>query len=255
MVEIEGRPWAEYRHGKAMTQNQLARALKPLGIVPELIRQGENVSRGYTLGQFAEAFERYLAPEGAFKPLHRYKCDECSTSDMFQTVTRETDVTVPDCEKPNNDGLCNGVTVAKGEVGENRAIRHGDDPETSGHNEPEFLTETAADTGPDDAATAEPEFGAVPKRTRAKVEPPLDDIPACLRRCIQCGAPSDTFGAVTEHDIGGKRLWLHQQCADFRRRRLPKLESIAEPRKDGPWAGSYLCDDDINDIESGRAFK
>ncbi|HKD37450.1 MAG TPA: DUF3631 domain-containing protein, partial [Pirellulales bacterium] len=104
LVEIEGRPWAEYRHGKAMTQNQLARALKPLGIVPELIRQGENVSRGYTLGQFAEAFERYLAPEGAFKPLHRYKCDECSTSDMFQTVTRETDVTVPDCEKPNNDG-------------------------------------------------------------------------------------------------------------------------------------------------------
>jgi putative DNA primase/helicase len=78
LVEIEGRPWAEYRHGKAMTQNQLARALKPLGIAPELIRQGDNVTRGYMIGQFAEAFERYLAPEGAFKPLHRYKCDECS---------------------------------------------------------------------------------------------------------------------------------------------------------------------------------
>ena len=117
LVEIEGRPWAEYRHGKAMTQNQLARALKPLGIAPEVIREGDSTPRGYTLGQFSEAFERYLAPEGAFKPQQRNKCDECSTSDTFQSATRESDVAVQKCEKPNNDGICCGVAVEKGEKG------------------------------------------------------------------------------------------------------------------------------------------
>jgi putative DNA primase/helicase len=117
LVAIEGRPWAEYRRSKPMTQNQFARALKPLGIAPEVIRQGEGTARGYMVGQFTEAFERYLAPEGAFKPQQRNKADECSTSDMFQTVTRETDVTVQKSEKPNNDGLCYGVTVEKGEEG------------------------------------------------------------------------------------------------------------------------------------------
>ena len=64
LVAIEGRPWAEYRSGKPMTQNQLARALKPLGIAPEVFRYGESTPRGYSLGQFDEAFERYLSPEG-----------------------------------------------------------------------------------------------------------------------------------------------------------------------------------------------
>src|SRR5262249_32283759 len=71
----------------------------------------------------------------------------------------------------------------------------------------------------------------------------------------QCGAPGDATSTVTEHDIGGERLWLHQQCADLRRRQPePKPEPLPEPRKDGPWAGSYLSDQDIKDIESGRAF-
>jgi len=33
-----------------------------------------------------------------------------------------------------------------------------------------------------------------------------------LRRCADCGQP----GGVTEHEIDGERLWLHQQCADLR---------------------------------------
>src|SRR5262249_25478086 len=76
--------------------------------------------------------------------------------------------------------------------------------------------------------TGQAAFGAVPNNTRAKIEPPFDDIPACLRRCIQCRAPSDRFGTVTEHVIAGERLWLHQQCADFRRRRSQRLERVAD---------------------------
>jgi hypothetical protein len=36
----------------------------------------------------------------------------------------------------------------------------------------------------------------------------------------------------------------------FGLRRQPQPQP--EPRKDGPWAGSYLSDDDIEDIESGK---
>jgi hypothetical protein len=48
LVGMEGRPWPEYRKGKPLTQNQLARALKPIGIIPENIRvDADTVLKGY----------------------------------------------------------------------------------------------------------------------------------------------------------------------------------------------------------------
>jgi putative DNA primase/helicase len=141
LAMIEGRPWAEYgRNDKPITQNQFARALKPLGIAPQSFRQGKSVARGYTFGQFAEAFERYqleryLAVLGVSQPLHPYKRDECCTSDTFKPLHAETDVAVEKCEKPNNDGHCNGVAIRKGGESEEtrvcehcRAPEHPDDP-------------------------------------------------------------------------------------------------------------------------------
>jgi putative DNA primase/helicase len=133
LVELEGRPWAEYgRHGKPMTQNQLARALKPIGIAPEVIREGKGTARGYTTGQFTEAFERYLAVEGSSNRNTVTNAMDTGTSGMFQTVTREIDVTVQKCEKSNNDGLCYGVTVRKGENDETRVCQHCGVPERPG---------------------------------------------------------------------------------------------------------------------------
>jgi Protein of unknown function (DUF3631) len=125
LVAIEGRPWAEYnrRTGKPISQNQLARALKPYGVAPEVVRVGKKTARSYRLDQFKEAFDRYLSPEGDSRPQHRNKCDEQSTSGTFQTVTPESDVTVGKDEKSNRDGLCYGVTVEKPGLSE-RAIDH-----------------------------------------------------------------------------------------------------------------------------------
>jgi hypothetical protein len=81
---IEGRPWAEYRHGKPITQNQLARTLKSLGIAPERIRDSDKQARGYLLARFSDAFERYLPSEGGPQPSQRHKCDEQGTSKPFQ---------------------------------------------------------------------------------------------------------------------------------------------------------------------------
>ena len=65
LCAIEPRPWLEFgRAGKPITQNQLARLLKPLGIAPQNIRTGSDVVRGYFRHQFEDAFARYLASEG-----------------------------------------------------------------------------------------------------------------------------------------------------------------------------------------------
>ena len=59
--EIEGHPWADWKGGKLITPNALARLLEPFGIRPGSIRFEDNrVLRGYQRSHFQDAFERYL---------------------------------------------------------------------------------------------------------------------------------------------------------------------------------------------------
>jgi hypothetical protein len=53
-------PWHEWKSGKQITQNQLARVLAPFGIAPERVRIGGRQVRGYQRSQFEDAWERYL---------------------------------------------------------------------------------------------------------------------------------------------------------------------------------------------------
>jgi hypothetical protein len=72
LVKIEGRPWADFSHGKAMTPNTLARALRPLGLGPVNLKLATgSVAKGYRLDQFTDDFARYLpgAPESNRYPL------------------------------------------------------------------------------------------------------------------------------------------------------------------------------------------
>jgi hypothetical protein len=61
LVGVEGRPWCEMgRSRKPMTQNRLARMLKPLGITPGNVGPEDARVRGYERDRFKEAFDRYL---------------------------------------------------------------------------------------------------------------------------------------------------------------------------------------------------
>ena len=121
---LEGRPWADWKASKnaspkPLTPNQLARLLKAfrngdVRITPETLRIGDRTAKGYYRHQFEEAWQRYLGPEGVSEPEHRNNTDEIRTSDTFQTVTPESDVTVGKCEKPFNDGPCYGVADEEG---------------------------------------------------------------------------------------------------------------------------------------------
>jgi hypothetical protein len=60
LVEMEDRPWPEWREGRAITGPGVARLLKPFGIHPGQWRAGSKPARGYLAANFEEAWMRYL---------------------------------------------------------------------------------------------------------------------------------------------------------------------------------------------------
>jgi putative DNA primase/helicase len=117
LIEKPGRPWAEMpgkdgKEGKQLSQNKLARLLKPLAIGPELI--GPRRVSGYKRAHFKEVFERYLSDEGGLEPLNLSKPDEMGTSRISQPLSLQTQREVEKCKKPNSDGLMRVREVAHG---------------------------------------------------------------------------------------------------------------------------------------------
>jgi hypothetical protein len=115
LCDIQPRPWSEFgkKTGKAITQNQLARLLKPLGIAPQNIRTGSDVVRGYYRHQFEDAFDRYLASEGDSNRYGATNAENTGTSGTPQTATAGKPVADEKSEKSNDDAPCSGVAVGK----------------------------------------------------------------------------------------------------------------------------------------------
>jgi putative DNA primase/helicase len=59
--QMETRPWPEWKHGKPLTDLQLASLLKPFKVKPKKVRDGETTFRGYEEEAFHDAFARYVA--------------------------------------------------------------------------------------------------------------------------------------------------------------------------------------------------
>ena len=60
LATYDERPWPELRNGKPITEPQLARVLRPFGIRPGVIRDGDATPRGYLKKAFEDAWARYL---------------------------------------------------------------------------------------------------------------------------------------------------------------------------------------------------
>ena len=126
LVEMEGRPWCEWKAGRPITQNTLARLLAPFNIAPGNLRAHGQVSKGYRLEQFSDSFTRYVPKtpcetatplqtaetqgfQAKIEPLHNRYTDECSGSNRY----------VADCEggcsgsenpaTPQETAICSGV--------------------------------------------------------------------------------------------------------------------------------------------------
>jgi hypothetical protein len=69
LASLDGRPWAEWKNGNPIKPSQLATLLRLHRIGPKTIRFGHRTDKGYILGDFADAFARYI-------PAHRNKAQK-----------------------------------------------------------------------------------------------------------------------------------------------------------------------------------
>jgi hypothetical protein len=110
---LEGRPWADWRNGKPMTANGLARMLGQFGILPGTKRAGSCTFKGYLYSDFTEAFAAYLPDQSVTtsQPNNDGRCDG------LRSVTTYADVTASKASQSNNDGHCDGVTLSRRGIG------------------------------------------------------------------------------------------------------------------------------------------
>lgn len=125
LVDMDDRPWPEWRHDKPITTVQVSRLLKPFGINSTTIRADGHTRplKGYKRAAFDEAFARYLPPP-AFSSVTTLQPKEIAGYSDFRNVTPEGDVTDQNPPKPKETDTCNGVTVQNGGKGENNNSDH-----------------------------------------------------------------------------------------------------------------------------------
>jgi putative DNA primase/helicase len=225
------RPWVEWKNGKPLTQRLLAGLLGPFGIISETVHiAGLKDAMGYKRVRFEEPWGAYLPGQNALRgqtspsEVPKYpSADEAGISDDFgSTLERSQGTSKNDDLSYSDAGLGTWVDkkAATGRQGEF------DQAEAGPSHDPEPGDDTfgaVPNTGSDNAETEQAEFGSIPKGTRAQVE-----LPA-------------VSGDLTIPDDLSIPLHLRRQP-----------EPLPEPRKDGKRAGTYLSDDDIAFIESGK---
>jgi putative DNA primase/helicase len=178
LVADPERPWATWgKRDKPLTQNQLARLLRPFGIISETVHPlGRADAKGYKRAHFEEAWAAYLPgqnpspqPEPTFKASNRPNADETGITRDFQSV-----------QEVSPDGSKNA----------NLSYTHaGLDAWTFGNG------------------------GSGDKEKSATLSAPLntaDELPKALRRCDHCGRP----GATGEYDWPQRPfgIVLHSSC-------------------------------------------
>ena len=111
LIAIEDHPWGDWRRGKPITQNGLARQLKPFGILSKTIRIGDDTSKGYTGEQFVETFSRYLPLTDPIQSVTTSQPAPVKDLRAFRSVTHSDDVTVIHRRKTTPVKECDDVTV------------------------------------------------------------------------------------------------------------------------------------------------
>jgi putative DNA primase/helicase len=116
------RPWAEWKHGKPLSQKQLAGLLKPFKVTSQTVRIGDDTSKGYYRTSFEPAWKAYLpgqnpssGPIPASETSQRHNSYETGTSCIFRSVTEVACDGSGNGDLFNNHGRCDAVTDGKPE--------------------------------------------------------------------------------------------------------------------------------------------
>jgi hypothetical protein len=99
LTDLEGRPWAEWKHGKPLTKFQLSRRLKKYGASSSSLDLGGDEGRlkGYRLEDFEDTFLRYLPP-------HPVSTRELVTPPEKPGETRALQVVISDSDHEFENG-------------------------------------------------------------------------------------------------------------------------------------------------------
>jgi putative DNA primase/helicase len=106
LVEDKAGRWVEFSHGRALTQRQLARLLRPFSIVSGTVRIGAGTVKGYSAADFADAFHRYLP---SFDPSQRHNPVSTPVVTDNASVTRDDVLRIADPSQPSIQAGCDGV--------------------------------------------------------------------------------------------------------------------------------------------------
>jgi len=112
LAEIETSPWGDWTKGKALSPPKLARLLARFGIVPHNIRLGDRIAKGYTIEDFADAFNRYLPPFSCLKTATTLQPSPVALKLDFSAATTGMDVAAGKRDIANRNGPCSVVAVS-----------------------------------------------------------------------------------------------------------------------------------------------
>jgi hypothetical protein len=172
------RPWATWgKSDKPLTQNQLARLLKPFGVTSETVHPiGRPDAKGYKRAHFEEVWAGYLSgqnlcsqPTDAFKASNRPNADETGITLNFQSVQELVLDGSKNANLSRSHAGLDAWTDRKAENGAKGQFDHGKDADDPG------------------------------------------DIPEICRRCDHCGGQ---HGKLNQWDWPARPdgIWLHERC-------------------------------------------
>jgi len=130
LIELDDRPWAEWRRGKPLTTNSLARLLKPFKIRSKQIKKYGINKNGYVCSAFKETFKRYIpsTADPTTTPL------QDNTGASFSDIQNSTDTKGVEFKKQPEPAPVKGsreVEVANRNIGGNECMPHEKTPKPS----------------------------------------------------------------------------------------------------------------------------
>lgn len=119
LVELESRPWSEWRRGRPVTQNSLAKLLRPFNIRSSQLKIGGTNRHGYRRTDFEDSWNRYLnlyTPASNDTPLQSQKNNELDENKALPSKSQVAD------EKPPKPNEISSVAAVAFETGVYRDV-------------------------------------------------------------------------------------------------------------------------------------
>jgi hypothetical protein len=114
LIDMEERPWCEWKRGKPLTKNSLARLLKPFSVRSRQIKIGTINRFGYRKEDFQDAFNRYLSTETPFQNTTTLQASHSKGFSDIQNTTKDSEVVFQKRLKASHSKGCSEVVFQKG---------------------------------------------------------------------------------------------------------------------------------------------